>query len=252
MKKTLILIALALLLSSCFDFLPFYKYDADPEPVTVRWRITPEGTGNWRLEEDHPDAHASAEVGFNGSNFKFAYNSESGGRAPSFGNLTAWSSHAPFYTMWEYLDIFLDNFMINSEGTFESGMIDEHRDQEYFRVNYGAYELPFGQGLELPFAAHIKGVSFIDFLDPNLLPVPGNLFIYYFQSGSSGNAFLQGEGMAIFHNGDPNGLLYMAMRHETGYVTLIYQEYNSTNSTGYYWGEMDADYSWVYFPWSEE
>lgn len=243
MKRMILMLPLILLLAGCHWFFPFYKYDEDPDPVDVDWVITSSGGSLWHLEEKAEGESATAEIVFDGSNFKFNDSVSYSGVAPTFGNLLNFGDQSPFTSMLGYPDWFLDNFTLGTSGYFNSDMQPDQGDSDWYEVDWNTYT---ATAEPIPYPAEIDGHLFNDTLDSALLTVPGTLYVVKFYSNSE-NPFLKGSGMAVFHNGTPNGLLYFSFDHDSGYTSLFSQKSCSSSSAGAYWGAMDAQYSWVYF-----
>ncbi|MBB6479505.1 membrane lipoprotein lipid attachment site-containing protein [Spirochaeta isovalerica] len=237
MKKSVILIIAAFLLSGCFDFLPFYKYDSDPEPVYVHWSVTGGGT-DWKINETGKWGNGGAEIFFDGNTFQ-ANSVWSEGRAPAFGNLTAFGPLSPFQIMTGYLQSFLSGIDFSTPG------ISISTDISGTLVTYTAYT---GEvGWSIPYEAEIDGFTFLDYLDPNQLSGSGTLAVVEFNTQSD-DPFLQGQGLAVFHNGYPGGLLYFAFEHHSGYISLFHLNYSSSSQSVDYFGQLEADYKWYFFP----
>jgi len=238
MKKIFLLLILSILLSGCFDFLPLYKYDTDPQPVSVQWNIYPSGTGEWDLEEKHDWGGGKKRYGFDGIRFLYLNNEWTDREAPPFGNLTIFKTLSPFETMSGYLEYFLDGVEISAGAT---GFINKNNHVLNYTTSTGVAQLG------IPFDAVIAGHSFVNSINAADLDLPGDMAVVLLESQSE-DSFLAGAGFAVFHNGSPGGLLYFVFEHRCGYGSLFYLDNFTNSQTGAYFGEIKGNYKWHFFP----
>lgn len=251
MKKALVLLPVILILSGCFDFLPFYKYDYDPEPVDVRWEITSAGGTQFSLKETHPGGTFTALTSYSNPDVSFVLSSQNDGFAPAFGNLITFKDHSPFDAMWGYLDYFLDHVKIGvyDSGDYDSFSIPNYSDGEYFHVYYYSQDpvtiYPISDSII------IDSVLCDLQIDGDQFGIGTTLAVVTFNIDSN-DGFLGGwDGIAIFASGSVDGLIYFSFRHRSGFRTIIKMENfidtAETDAGDYFWGAMTADYKWFYF-----
>lgn len=228
---------------SCMDFLPFYKYDADIEFVTTTLSITEESSETYKIIENHPWYESSSICHFDGISMYFDPGYSSSGRPPVFGNNTVFSEQTSINNLSEYLMTFLAHFSINGSGTIDSTDIPGIEIMPFITD----YNSELTSTAAVPYPADIHDISIAGSLDVSLFPTPGNLSVVNF-STTSIDPFMSGEGVMIMHSGFPNGILYFYFRHDTGYSTLFYQRNGSSSSIGSFWGAMEVEYTWFYFP----
>jgi len=238
MKKSISLLILSILLAGCFDFLPFNKYDSDPQPVTIQWNIYPSGPGEWGLEEKHDWGGSKKQFGFNGVRFSYLSEEWRDREAPPFGNLTLFKSLSPFGSMSGYLEYFLDGVDISAGAT---GVLNGNNHNVNYVTTTGLTQVL------IPFDADIAGHPFTKSINVSDLDFPGNMAFVQFESQSE-DSFLAGTGCAVFHDGSPGGLLYFAFEHRCGYGSLFFLDRYNNSQSGAYFGEMDGDYKWHFFP----
>lgn len=237
MKRMIVLFIFNLFLfTGCLDVLPFYKYEADPDPVTVEWNINQSSATSWEIREKHDWSEGSGVLNFDGSCFSDIQTYRDWGQGPVFGNLTAFADLSPFSSLSGYLHYFLNGVVL--------GNVDDTIYTDKTTVHYDSYT---GQaGWNIPYEADIANSNFKDFLDSSQLPSPGSFAVVEFHAESD-DSFLDGDGIAIFHDGQPSGLLYFAFRHNSGYLSLFYLENFNSSVSGSYFGELEGDYTWYFY-----
>ncbi|MBN2656740.1 MAG: hypothetical protein JXR86_06750 [Spirochaetales bacterium] len=238
MKKIAVLLFSGLFLTGCLNILPFFKYESDVEPVNVHWSISSSGPSYWKIYENHDWGDGEAGFSFDGSRLNVD-SFRSGGSTPVFGYLSSLNSESTesFEAMVNYVRLFLNDVTLGASGTTYP--------QD---TNFMTYSSSIGlMSCPIRFSATIDGVDFTDTIDSSRLSSPGSLAVVEF-SADSWSSFMQGTGTAVFHNGLPGGLIYFAFEHYSGYVSLFSLKDYTFSQAGAYFGSLEGDYSWVFFP----
>ncbi|MFW5785916.1 MAG: hypothetical protein ACOCYC_01615 [bacterium] len=99
----------------------------------------------------------------------------------------------------------------------------------------------------VPYTANIHGAQVTDVLPAADMPQPNTLSEVTVET-SSDHPFLAGNGRIILHSGYPNGIVYFYFHHSTGFTTYMYQFSGSSGSMGDFFGPMENELWWTFFP----